>query len=96
MQDRVKRVVKVFVDYCKEWGGERNFKKLEAMLKNLYNDDILIEGRVDPNRKGAFEVYLDDRSNLVHSKLNGNGYVDNHKFDDLSDAISERLEIQLK
>ena len=47
-----------------------------------------VEGKEDDTNSGAFEVFVEGK--LVHSKLKGDGFIDNEgKLDNLVAAIEE-------
>ena len=57
---------------------------LDAFDPSLFGgkDIVIISGEKEIGRTGAFEVFVDEK--LVHSKLNGDGFVDNDdKIDNL-------------
>jgi len=64
---------------------------LDAFEPTLFGgkDVVAISGEKDAEpRSGAFEIFVGEK--LVHSKLNGDGFVDNFdKFDDLVAEIEK-------
>lgn len=59
-------------------------------LSDEFGDDIEFEGEGTPNVTGYFEVTVDGK--LVHSKKNGDGFVDNQqKKNKIVKAIEEAL-----
>lgn len=61
---------------------------LDAFDPSLFGgkDVVAISGEKDAEpRSGAFEVFVEEK--LLHSKLNGDGFVDNH--DKLDELVAE-------
>lgn len=67
-------VVKIHVVYCGAWGYAPKFRRLQDELERKFNDQVKITGEGTPEVTGFFEVTVNDT--LVHSKKNGDGYVD--------------------
>ena len=62
----------------------------DAFAPSLFGgkEIVTIEGKADEVKSGAFEVFVEGR--LVHSKLNGDGYLDtDEKLDDLISVIED-------
>ena len=86
---------KVEVLYCRGWGYGRRFEFLRLQLFDAFDPSLFggkqivrVEGKEDTTNSGAFEVYVEGK--LVHSKLKGDGFIDNEgKLDNLVAAIEE-------
>ena len=86
---------KVEVLYCRAWGYGRRFDLLRMQLNDAFapslfggKDIVTIEGKADEVKSGAFEVFVEGK--LVHSKLNGDGYLDtDEKLDNLISVIED-------
>ena len=62
---------------------------IDAFDPSLFGKEVIIvTGEEDETRSGAFEIFVE--GNLVHSKLKGEGFIDNDlKFDNIVAAIEE-------
>lgn len=82
--------VKVHVVYCGAWGYAPKFKKLQEQLEGDFPDQLDVTGEGTPEVTGFFEVTVGDE--LVHSKKNGDGYVDSEKkYNKIADAVHDAL-----
>lgn len=82
--------LKVHIVYCGAWGYAPKFRKLKEQLDGEFPDKLDISGEGTPEVTGYFEVTVGDE--LIHSKKNGDGYVDNEKkYDKIIDAIKDAL-----
>ena len=73
------------------WGYEPKFRKVKADLEGRFPGKLEIEGDKIPGNSGKFEVELEN-GQVVHSKINGDGYVDTPaKMDKIAKAIEEAL-----
>ncbi|KAF4073186.1 hypothetical protein AMELA_G00255920 [Ameiurus melas] len=64
--------------------------KLTTLLQDEFPGDVEITSEGTPSRTGWFEVQVNDA--LVHSKKNGDGFVDNdHKLAKIVSAIENAL-----
>ena len=80
-------MVKVHVLYCGGWGYKTKVDALEERLKQDFSD-LQLESESTPQITGYLEVTVDNK--LVHSKKNGDGYVDSdEKIQKIIDAITE-------
>ena len=78
--------VKVMVTYCGGWGYRPKYERLKEALKKKISEPIEFDSYGTPNITGWFEVEVN--GTLVHSKKNGDGYVDNDvKLEKIVDAI---------
>jgi len=85
-----KMVVKIHVVYCGAWGYKPKFDRLKATLMDDFDGEIEMTGEGTPGATGYFEV--DVAGTLVHSKKNGDGYVDNEaKLNKIKQAIEAAL-----
>ena len=55
-----------------------------------FSSSVAVTGEATPNQSGKFEVTVN--GDLVHSKINGDGFVDT---DDKMDAISAKIKALL-
>jgi len=82
--------LKVHVLYCGAWGYASKFRRLETELNGEFPDKLEITSEGTPTVTGYFEVTVGDK--MVHSKKNGDGYVDSDKkLNTIIDAIHEAL-----
>jgi len=84
-------MVKIHVVYCGAWGYRPKFERLKASLEDEFPGDLEMTGEGTPGATGYFEVDVDGE--LVHSKKNGDGYVDN---DAKRQKIVKAIEAKLK
>jgi len=83
--------VKVHIVYCGAWGYAPKFRKLKAELEKKFPGKLDITGEGTPSTTGWFEVEIVGGS-LLHSKKNGDGYVDsNSKMDKIVAGIESAL-----
>jgi len=83
-------MVKIHVVYCGAWGYKPKFDRLKVTLIEEFEDEIEMTGEGTPTATGYFEVEVE--GTLVHSKKNGDGYVDNDaKLKKIKQAIEARL-----
>jgi len=83
-------VVKIHVVYCGAWGYRPKFERLKATLTDEFEGEIEMTGEGTPGATGYFEVEVD--GTLVHSKKNGDGYVDDEaKLNKIKQAIEAKL-----
>ncbi|TRY74899.1 hypothetical protein TCAL_07099, partial [Tigriopus californicus] len=54
------------------------FRKLKADLEARLGDKIEVTYEATPSTTGKFEVTLVDSGKVLHSKIGGDGYVDNN------------------
>jgi len=54
---------------------------------------VEIDGYGTPTATGFLEVFIEDSQELVHSKKNGDGYVDSQeKIEKILDAVGKAIE----
>jgi len=83
-------VVTVCVTYCGAWGYGGKFRKLAKELEAMFPGELKVEGTALPGQTGKFEVTVNGK--LVHSKAQGNGYVDTEaKVEKITSAIREAI-----
>uniref|UniRef100_A0A4W4EEZ4 Selenoprotein W n=2 Tax=Electrophorus electricus TaxID=8005 RepID=A0A4W4EEZ4_ELEEL len=64
---------------------------LKVLLEDEFKGDLEITGEATPTMSGWFEVEVNGK--LVHSKKNGDGFVDNdQKIAKLVKAIKEAMD----
>ncbi|XP_013412270.2 selenoprotein W [Lingula anatina] len=67
------------------------FRRLKADLEQEFGTDVVITGEGTPQATGYFEVQIEN-GKLLHSKKNGDGYVDSEaKFHKITKGIEEAL-----
>jgi len=83
--------VKVHVVYCGGWGYKSKASKLKDQLEAKFGKDkINFSMEATPGISGFLEVTINDV--LVHSKKNGDGYVDNDaKLEKIYKAVEAAL-----
>lgn len=63
---------------------------MEVQLKDEFEDDVDVTGESTPGITGWLEVSVNDK--LVHSKKNGDGYIDSEaKYKKIAAAVSAAL-----
>uniref|UniRef100_A0A8C1H6H2 Selenoprotein W, 1 n=1 Tax=Cyprinus carpio carpio TaxID=630221 RepID=A0A8C1H6H2_CYPCA len=81
----VRMTVKVHITY---WYF--TFTKLKALLEDEFPGELEITGEGTPSTTGWFEVEVNKK--LVHSKKNGDGFVDSEsKFKAVVTAIEQAI-----
>jgi len=83
--------VKIHVEYCGGWGYAPKYRRLAtALLEEFDEDQLDIVGEATPQITGYLEVSVNGQ--LVHSKKNGDGYIDNDaKLQKITDAVAAAL-----
>jgi len=83
-------VLKIHVVYCGAWGYKPKFDKLKAQLIDEFGEgEFEMTGEGTPGATGFFEVTVD--GDLIHSKKNGDGYVDSEpKLNKIYQAIEAK------
>jgi len=75
----------VHVVYCGAWGYGSKFRAIQNAILSQH-PDAKITGEATPTATGYLEVTVD--GTLVHSKDNGDGYVDTaEKMEKILDAV---------
>ena len=83
--------LKIKILYCGGWGYAPKFRKLKQDLESRFSGQLEITGEAIPGNSGFFEVQIVG-GKLLHSKKNGDGYVDNSaKLDNICKGIQEAL-----
>jgi len=84
-------MVKIHVVYCGAWGYKPKFDRLkDAVLQQFDSKMIEMTGEGTPGATGFFEVEVE--GDLVHSKKNGDGYVDSDpKLEKIMNAIEAKI-----
>lgn len=67
--------VKVHVVYCGAWGYKPKFQKIKKELEQVFGDAVYVTGEGTTYSTGWLEVQVVG-GKLLHSKKNGDGYVD--------------------
>merc|ERR1719186_1911918 len=67
--------LKIHIVYCGGWGYAPKFRKLKTELEGKFPGQLDITGEGTPGTTGWLEVQIVD-GELLHSKKNGDGYVD--------------------
>lgn len=85
--------VKVHVEYCGGWGYGPKFRRFKEELRTKFEadfDQIEVTSYETPQTTGNFEVSVNGK--LIHSKKNGDGYLDNAtKLQKVCDAVKAAL-----
>ncbi|UPR04027.1 selenoprotein W1 [Chloropicon primus] len=64
-----------------------------AIRSKYPGNDIEIEGYGTPEATGWLEVFIEDTQELVHSKKNGDGYVDSQeKIEKILNAVGKAIQ----
>ena len=73
------------------WGYEPKFRKVKTELEGRFPGKVEIVGDKIPGITGKFEVELENGT-VLHSKINGDGYVDTPaKMDKIAKGIESAL-----
>lgn len=84
-------VVKIHIIYCGAWGYEPKYRQLRERLLKQFKDGLEITGEPTPNSTGYLEVQIVG-GKLLHSKKNGDGYVDSEaKYLKIVKGIEEAM-----
>jgi len=84
--------LKIKIDYCGGWGYKPKFDKVKSNLEKAFPNQLEITGEAIPGMSGCFEVILVESGKVLHSKKNGQGYVDNDaKLEAIIAGIKEAL-----
>jgi len=84
--------VEIDAVYCGAWGYDKKFLALlEELGSEFDREQFLVTEEATPGNTGVFEVKINGE--LVHSKKNGDGYVDTEtKYRKIADAIAKALD----
>merc|ERR1712156_864059 len=67
--------VKIHIVYCGGWGYAPKFRKIKQELEAKFGDKVEVTGEGTPDTTGYLEVEIVGGA-VLHSKKNGDGYVD--------------------
>lgn len=82
--------VKVKVVYCGGWGYGAKFRTIKSEIENEFGQDVEVVGESPPGLTGYLEVSVNGK--LVHSRKNGDGYVDSDaKLQKIMSAIESAM-----
>jgi len=82
-----KKNVTVTITYCGGWGYAPKFQAIEAEINKLKLSNVKVVGVQTQEVTGWLEVQVGDK--LVHSKKNGDGYVNTkEKLDKILQAVT--------
>ena len=85
----IKTIVNIFSG---GWGYKPKFDKVKSSLEKAFPNQLEITGEAIPGMSGCFEVVLVESGKVLHSKKNGQGYVDNDaKLEAIVAGIKEAL-----
>jgi len=83
--------LKVHILYCGGWGYAPKFRKLKQQLEEKFPGKLDISGEGTPETTGYLEVEIVDGP-VLHSKKNGDGYVDTQeKLDKIFAGVEKAL-----
>lgn len=83
--------VKIHVIYCGVWGYGPKFQEIKKELEKVFGQQVEVTGEGTPTRTGYLEVQVLN-GKLLHSKKNGDGYVDTkEKMDRIIAGVREAL-----
>lgn len=77
------------IKYSQDQTHYQEFLKVKSYLMRNYPNSI-VQGVTDDEGSGAFEVYAGGR--LIHSKKNGDGFLDNHNFQEFMQKLQQATE----
>jgi len=85
------RMLKIKISYCGGWGYAPKSQKLKGQLESKFSGKIeVIEDKI-PGNTGFFEVELEN-GEVLHSKKNGDGYVDTpNKLEKIMSGVENAL-----
>ena len=78
------RMAKLHVLFWGKWGYDKKAAEFVEALEKLCKFEVTLEKWLG-QASGAFEVFLDGA--LVHSKLNGDGYVTEEKVSQIAQLV---------
>jgi len=82
--------IKIKIDYCGGWGYKAKFDKVKSSLEKAFPGQLEITGEAIPGLSGCFEIVLVESGKILHSRNNGDGYVDTDaKLQKIIDGIKE-------
>lgn len=67
--------LKIHIVYCGAWGYRSRFHRLKDELETEFPGELEITGEGTPTQTGFLEVQIVG-GKLLHSKANGDGFVD--------------------
>lgn len=67
--------LKIHVVYCGGWGYAPKYHRIRQEIEDTFGADVEVTGEGTPGTTGYLEVEIVG-SKLLHSKKNGDGYVD--------------------
>ena len=74
------------------WGYKPKFDKVKSNLAKAFPNQLEIAGEAVPGMSGCFEVVIVESGKVLHSKNNGQGYVDTGaKLEAICNGIKEAL-----
>ena len=87
------QLIEIIVDiFSGGWGYKPKFDKVKSSLEKAFPNQLEITGEAIPGMSGCFEVVLVESGKVLHSKNNGQGYVDNDaKLEAIVAGIKEAL-----
>ena len=72
------------------WGYKPKFDKVKSSLEKAFPGQLEITGEAIPGLSGCFEIVLVESGKILHSRNNGDGYVDTDaKLQKIIDGIKE-------
>jgi len=82
---------KIHIVYCGGWGYAPKYRKLKQELEGKFADKVAITGEGTPGTTGWLEVQIVG-GELLHSKKNGDGYVDSQaKMEKIFNGVEKAL-----
>jgi len=83
--------LKIHIIYCGGWGYAPKYRKLRQELEAKFPGKLEVTGEGTPGLTGFLEVQIVDGP-LLHSKKNGDGYVDTQaKLDKIFAGVEKAL-----
>jgi len=85
--------LKVKISYCGGWGYAPKFQKLKSQIESKFPGKTEVIDDKIPGVTGFFEVELEEKGEVLHSKKNGDGYVDTPaKLEKIMSGIESNLQ----
>jgi len=83
--------VRIKVIYCGGWGYKPKYEALKEDLESDFPGELEYASEATKNVTGDLEVYVNGK--LIHSKKNGNGYIDSEeKYKKIVKAVESALQ----
>ena len=91
MSSATTAAVQVLIEYCSAWGYKPRANGLRKAINSKFGEKV--GASINPGRTGSFEVTVTiaSETTLVHSKINGNGHINDKSAHNILKYIQEQL-----